>query len=69
MLIPCSHDGGAETFGIEVTFFPDVGFGVITMANSPISSDAIGEILTYKLVDDKIGLAEDERSDWAGKYG
>lgn len=62
------HDGGMHAYGAEVYFFPDLEFGVVTFGNTAMSSNALGLILLWELIDDKLGVPEDERHDWGSKY-
>ncbi|KAH8897521.1 beta-lactamase/transpeptidase-like protein [Thozetella sp. PMI_491] len=61
-----NHPGGSDGFGAMVTFIPALKFGVVTMSNINLYGNIVGEALTYKLIDDKIGLAEEKRADWQG---
>lgn len=68
MLTVLSHDGGSDAFGTDVTFFPDLEFGVVTLANAAYFGNAVGEALTFQLVDDRLNLPQQERVDWVKKY-
>ncbi len=57
-----------HAYGAEVYFFPDLKYGVVTLANTAFSSNAIGDILAWHLVGEKLGLPQDERHDWGGEY-
>lgn len=63
-----AHSGGMHAYGAEVYFFPDLDFGVVTFGNTAISSNALGLVLLWGLIDDKLGVPEDERHDWGSKY-
>lgn len=63
-----SHNGGTYAYGAEVFWFPDAKFGVVTFANTATTSNAVGEILSWKLIDDKLGIPEADRFDFAAKY-
>ncbi|KAF9875984.1 putative penicillin-binding protein [Colletotrichum karsti] len=58
-----SHNGGIDGFGAEVIFFPDEGFGVVTLGNTASSSNAAGQILLWHLIDEKLGVAPADRFD------
>ncbi|ROV94140.1 hypothetical protein VPNG_09366 [Cytospora leucostoma] len=60
-----THSGGMHAMGAEVFFFPDLDFGVVTLGNTAASSNALGVIVTWGLVDDKLGVPKEERHDWA----
>ena len=59
-----AHNGGTDSFGTEVNFFPGLKYGVVTFANTATSSNAIGEILSYKLIDDRLGVSPEKRGKW-----
>lgn len=63
-----AHSGGMHAYGAEVYFFPDLDFGIVTFGNTAMSSNALGLVLLWGLVDDKLGVPEDERHDWGAKY-
>ncbi len=61
------HTGGMEAFAAEVIFFPGLGeggYGVVGFGNTAVTSNYVEKALVFKLIDDKIGLAEKERYDW-----
>ncbi|KAI0004426.1 beta-lactamase/transpeptidase-like protein [Xylariaceae sp. FL0662B] len=62
-----THGGGMDAYGAEVYFFPDLGYGVVTMANTALTSNFVGVELAWKLIDDRLGVPEGERFDWAGR--
>lgn len=63
-----THAGGMHAYGAEVFFFPDLDFGVVTFGNTAGTSNYVGVITVWKLVDDKLGIPEEERHDWAAEY-
>lgn len=63
-----THSGGMNAYGAEVYFFPDLDFGVVTFANTAMSSNALGSILCWKLIDDKLGIKEEDRHNWGAEY-
>ncbi|KAI1769372.1 beta-lactamase/transpeptidase-like protein [Hypoxylon sp. FL1150] len=62
-----THGGGMEAHGAEVYFFPGLKYGVVTLANTAITSNMAGMELAWKLINDRIGVPEKERFDWAAK--
>ncbi|KAJ1324924.1 serine hydrolase [Microdochium nivale] len=62
-----THSGGMEPYGAEIYFFPDLGYGVVTMANTAVTSNYLGEVLAWRLINDRLGVPEAERFDWAGR--
>lgn len=63
-----THSGGMHAYGAEVFFFPDLDFGVVTLGNTAGTSNYVGLLAVWKLVDDKLGVPEEERHDWAAGY-
>lgn len=59
-----SHTGGMEAYGANVMFLPDMSFGVVTLANTALTSNLAGQVLIRKLLDDKLGVPEKDRIDW-----
>ncbi|KAH7021025.1 beta-lactamase/transpeptidase-like protein [Microdochium trichocladiopsis] len=62
-----AHSGGMEAYGTEVYFFPDLKFGVVTMANTAVTANCLGAVLAWKLIDDKLEVPQKQRFDWAGR--
>ncbi|ROW03036.1 hypothetical protein VMCG_05697 [Cytospora schulzeri] len=63
-----AHSGGMHAYGAEVYFFPDLDFGVVTFGNTAVTSNGLGLVLLWGLVDDKLGVPEEDRHDWASGY-
>lgn len=59
-----THSGGMHAYGAEVFLFPDLDFGVVTFGNTAGTSNYVGLLAVWKLVDDKLGVPEEERYDW-----
>ncbi|KAK8053488.1 beta-lactamase/transpeptidase-like protein, partial [Apiospora saccharicola] len=59
------HSGGMEGYGADVFFMPDLGYGVVTLANTAMTSNFAGKALAWELINDKLGVAEEDRYDWA----
>ncbi|KAI2781006.1 beta-lactamase/transpeptidase-like protein [Daldinia loculata] len=62
-----THSGGMEAYGAEVYFLPDLGYGVVTLGNTAQTSNFVGMELAWKLIDDKLGVEEEERFDWVSR--
>lgn len=62
-----SHGGGMEAYGAEVFLFPDLNYAVVTMANTAITSNAVGQLIAWKLIGDRLGVPEGERFDWKAR--
>ena len=43
-------------------------YGIVTLANTAVTSNAVEERLMCHLIDEKIGIPEEERFDWNKKY-
>lgn len=63
-----THAGGMHAYGAEVFLFPDLDFGVVTFGNTAGTSNYVGLLAVWKLVDDKLGVPEEERHDWSAEY-
>lgn len=63
-----THSGGMHAYGAEVFFFPSLDFGVVTFGNTAGSSNWVGLFAVWQLVDDKLGVPEDDRHDWEAEY-
>ncbi len=55
------HPGGMHAYGAEVFWLPDVKFGVVTFGNTVVSSNWQQLDVVYRLIEDKLGIAADER--------
>ncbi|KAL2062947.1 hypothetical protein VTL71DRAFT_6019 [Oculimacula yallundae] len=62
------HSGGVEAFGSHVIFFPELGFGVCAFGNTGITSNVVELIAIWRLIDEKIGVKEEERFDWGARF-
>lgn len=60
-----THSGGMEAYGTEVYFLPGLRYGIVTFGNTATTSAMVGNILIWKLINDKLGVPEGERYDWA----
>jgi len=47
--------------------FPALRYGLVSFANTAVTSGAVEERLIWHLVDDKLGVPENERFDWNKK--
>lgn len=59
-----THAGGMHAYGAEVFIFPDLDFGVVTLGNTATSSNAVGLLVVWDLVDEKLGVPQNERYNW-----
>jgi len=62
-----THSGGMNAFGAEIYLFPDQKYGIVTLGNTAMSSNAAAEVILWSLVDSKLGVSIKDRYDWAGK--
>ena len=63
-----SHAGGTNAYGAEVIFFPDLEYGIVTFGNTAVTSNGVGEILAWHLVEEKLGIPKDQRHDRNEEY-
>jgi hypothetical protein len=61
------HSGGMEAFGAEAIFFPDLKYGLTLFGNTGGSSNSAEERLMWHLIDERLGISENERFDWNKK--
>lgn len=62
-----THAGGMHAYGAEVFFFPDLDFGVAALGNTAGTSNIVELLLVWELIDDRLGVPEEERYDWTGR--
>ncbi|KAL5592489.1 hypothetical protein FOBRF1_013515 [Fusarium oxysporum] len=62
------HSGGVHAFGAQVYWLPDIGYGIVAFANTATTSNAVGEVLAWKLIQDRLEVPENERFDVKSKY-
>jgi len=63
-----SHSGGMHAYGAQTYWVPEANFGAVAFANTSWSSNAVEDIIIYRLIEDKLGIAESERFDFDGEY-
>ncbi|KAJ6441533.1 penicillin-binding protein [Purpureocillium lavendulum] len=63
-----THGGGMHAFGSGVYWLPDVKFGVVAFGNTALTSNAAEEALIFKLIDDKLGVPDEDRIDQKKKW-
>ncbi len=61
------HPGGMEAFGADVIFFPALNYGLVAFGNTATTSNAVEQRLIWHLVDNKLGIPQNERFDWDKK--
>jgi hypothetical protein len=59
-----THSGGMEAFGAEIIFFPKLMYGIASLGNTGVTSNMVEERLMWHLIDEKIGVPEEDRFDW-----
>ncbi|KAK2666513.1 Beta-lactamase/transpeptidase-like [Fusarium oxysporum f. sp. vasinfectum] len=62
------HSGGVHAFGAQVYWLPDIGYGIVAFANTATTSNAVEEVLAWKLIQDRLEVPENERFDVKSKY-
>lgn len=63
-----THSGGMHAFGAQVYWLPEAQFGVAAFANTALTSNAVEDAIVYRLIEDKLGIPEEERFDFDRKY-
>ena len=58
------HSGRTEAFGTNLVVFPTLKYGIVSFANTAETAGAAEETLMWHLVDEKLGIPEDERFNW-----
>jgi hypothetical protein len=58
------HSGRTEAFGTNLVVFPTLKYGIVSFANTAETAAAAEETLMWHLVDEKLGIPEDERFNW-----
>ena len=56
-----THDGGLPGFGTRIGYLPRKRWGFALMANTAGTSNVIEEVLSNRLLDDKLGIPEEDR--------
>ena len=59
------HTGHLDGFAIMMAYLPGRQWGFTIMANSGQNGGAANQILSYKLLDDLLGIPESERLSWS----
>ncbi|KAM3512228.1 hypothetical protein MY11210_004146 [Beauveria gryllotalpidicola] len=55
------HDGGTQNFGANVVWMPDTKFAVIMFANAVDGGNLIEEVITQRLIEERLGLPVQDR--------
>lgn len=61
------HNGGTKNFGTNVLWMPEIKFGVVAFANTVGTGNVVEEILTQKLVEDRLGIPLEKRAENGSK--
>jgi hypothetical protein len=62
------HTGGMEAFGSLAIILPQTRYGLVAFGSIATRSNAAEEVLAWHLVDERLGIKEEERFDWNKKY-
>lgn len=62
-----THSGGLDAFGCQVYWLPDARFGAVAFANTGVTSNAVEDVVIYRL-EDRLGIPEHQRFDFDKKY-
>lgn len=63
-----THSGGLDGFGAQVYWLPEARFGVVAFANTARTSNAVEDVVIYRLIEDRLGIPKRERFDFDKKY-
>lgn len=63
-----THSGGMEAYGADVMFFPELKYGIVAMSNTAVTSNMVNRIIAWRLINDKLGVPEEQRFDWTSRY-
>ncbi|PHH89700.1 hypothetical protein CDD83_5481 [Cordyceps sp. RAO-2017] len=58
-----THAGGVTSFGAQVYWLPEEKFGVVAFANTALTSNAVEDVVIYRLIEDRLGISEGDRID------
>jgi CubicO group peptidase (beta-lactamase class C family) len=58
------HSGGMHAYGSQVYWLPDAKFGVVAFGNTAATSNAVEDIVAYRLIEDKLGIPKEDRFDF-----
>ena len=58
-----SHGGGLKGFGCQLTLLPQRKWGIAIFGNTGYTSNTVGKILTYHLIDNLLNVPMDSRFD------
>ncbi|RGP78637.1 penicillin-binding [Fusarium longipes] len=62
------HSGGGHAFGAQAYWLPDIGYGIVAFANTAFTSNAVEDVLVWKLIQDRLEVPENERVDVKSQY-
>lgn len=62
------HDGAQLGYGASVVMIPDRGFGLVILGNNMNGISAAANVLSYRLIDEELGVPDEKRVDWVKKY-
>jgi hypothetical protein len=52
-----------HAYGAQVYWLPDIRYGVVAFANTALTSNAVEDIMVWKLIQDRLEIPENERFD------
>ncbi|KAK5995069.1 hypothetical protein PT974_03462 [Cladobotryum mycophilum] len=62
------HAGGMHAYGAQVYWLPERKFGIVAFANTALSSNAMEEVISWKLIDDKLNIPQADRFDHSAQW-
>ena len=60
------HTGSTATYGANVYWFPNLKYGIVAFANSNGLSGEVNRIVVQRLIEDRLGVSEEDRVDADG---
>jgi CubicO group peptidase (beta-lactamase class C family) len=63
-----THGGGMHAYGSQVYWLPDAKFGVVAFGNTAWTSNAVEDVVIYRLIGNKLGIPEEDQFDFGKTY-
>jgi CubicO group peptidase (beta-lactamase class C family) len=58
------HSGGMHAYGSQVCWLPDAKFGVVVFGNTATTSNAVCDMVAFRLIGDRLGIPKEDRFDF-----
>ncbi|KHN93895.1 Beta-lactamase/transpeptidase-like protein [Metarhizium album ARSEF 1941] len=59
------HSGGMHAYGAYVYWLPEIKYGIVSFANTAVTSNVAEMVLSTRLIADRLGIPEEKRFDYA----